>query len=177
MKIAEKKQFCIAAAIVVIAGVFLLLQYLPTVKKAKAYEVANLRLITANAEAAAKMQELPHIYECIARAEEHSENYDLKVPQARSHGIFLQTIAGMMQEQGLTELVIRPGSETEAGVLGCIPVTISCNGKTEQIFDFFKSMEKFERIVKVEYVSFKNSDKYDGLLAMRMEAKIFYRKK
>jgi len=171
----EKQQFVIAAIIVALVGVFLFLQYLPTVKKAKAYEIENKQLIIENAKSGALLEKLPRLFEQIDETLGKVGNFDAKVPQRRSHGSFLQKIADIMQEHNLRELVIEPGSEIESENLSRIPIIISCNGRLEQMFDFFRSLESFERIIHVEHVSFKNSDEYDGEISMRMQADIFYR--
>lgn len=176
MKSGEKKQLYIALAIILLTGLFLV-QYVPTVKKARAYETANLELVAANAESAARFQGLPTLYEDINRLRGQVKDYDAKVPQGRFQGVFLEKLATVMQGYGLGKLVIQPGTESVKNKLGCIPVTISCNGKTEQIFNFLKSMEKFKRIINIERADFKNDKNFDGRVSMRIEAKIFYVKK
>jgi len=172
-----EKQFIIAFTVVLMAGVFLTLQYLPTVRKAKAYKVENLRLVTENSHAHAQLDELPTIFELIAKAKEDVGDYDAKIPHGRSHGAFLQQIANIMQKHELKELVIQPGSEVKMSKFSRIPILIRCNGKMSQIFKFFKSLESFDRIIKIEDVSFKNSEDYNGQMSLEMKANIFYRVK
>ena len=103
------------------------------------------------------------------------ENYDLEVPYGRSHGLFLQQIADVMNRLGLTEQRIKPGLENNAGELTRIPVDIQCRGQFNKIFAFFRAIEKFDRLIQLEQINLSNTNDYNGLVLVRAKLNIYYR--
>lgn len=174
MNLMEKKQFHIAIIIVGCIGLLLGVFYLITLKKVKKYKAANIELLAMNSATAAKIKTLPKLYEEIELLKDQVKDFNDKVPQGPLHGIFLEKLSAAMQTAGLSDLVIQPGTESVENGIGCIPLKMSSTGKTEQIFYFLKSMEKFKRIINVEQAVFRNSQNFDGKLSMQIEAKIFY---
>ncbi|MFA5293209.1 MAG: type 4a pilus biogenesis protein PilO [Phycisphaerae bacterium] len=175
MQVIKNKQFVMSIAVVTLAVAFVFLQYLPLSKKAKSLSTANAQLIADNTAINARVDVLPQLYVQIEEMKQQIGNFDAKIPLGRSHGTFLQKLAEVMQQHGLTELVIQPGSEIETPSLSGIPVNIRCSGKLVQIFRFFKAMESFERVVRVSEVSLANDNKLDGILIMNAKVEMFYR--
>ena len=161
--------------VVVLAIFFVVFQYLPLNKKARELNAASTNLIVDNTAANERIARLPELYEQIENLKQEVGNFDVKIPTGRSHGPFLQKLAQVMQQNGLTELVIQPGIEIETAQVSAIPVNIRCSGKMFQIFNFFKAVEGFERIIRIEEVSLVNSNSLDGNLAVNINAEIFYR--
>jgi Tfp pilus assembly protein PilO len=176
VNLSEKKYLYIAASTLGVIGLSLSILYLSTVKKVKKYQAANIELLAANAASSAKIKSLNKLNEDIERLKLEVKDFNDKVPQGPSHGIFLEKLASAMQTAGLNDLVIQPGTETVENGISCIPLKMSGNGKTDQVFYFLKSMEQFKRIINVEDAVFKNSQKYDGTISMQIDAKIFYMK-
>jgi Tfp pilus assembly protein PilO len=102
-------------------------------------------------------------------------DFDAEIPVGRSHGLFLQNLTSVMQKQGLSELAVQPGTETETDDLSRIPVNIRCKGRLIQIFKFFKALESFERIIQIEEVALATNEKFDGNVTMQAKVNIFYR--
>lgn len=164
-----------SVAVVALAVAFLLLQYLPLDKKTRSLKAANTRLLAENTAASARLEVLPQMHEEIEKMKEQVGDFDAKVPVGRSHGLFLQNLTSVMQKQGLGELVVQPGTETETSGLSQIPVYIRCRGKLVQIFKFFKALEDFERIIQIGEVGLTANDKFDGSVTMQAKVSIFYR--
>lgn len=171
----EKKQVVMSVAVVILATAFVFFQYLPLNKKAGVLKSANAALLTENAAADARENVLPQLLGEIEKLKEEIGNFDAKIPAGRSHGIFLQDITSIMQKAGLDELMVQPGTETETEGLSLIPVYIRCKGRLPQIFEFFKALDKFERIVQIEEVSLTGNAAYDGTITMQAKVNIFYR--
>jgi len=177
----EQKQIVMSVAVVAMAAAFIFFQYMPLNKKAKTLKAENAVLMTENSSASARMETLSQLRQEIEKLGQHVGDFDTKIPIGRAHGEFLQNIASVMKQQGLEELVVQPGEETQAGELFKIPVYIRCQGKLVHIFKFFKALENFQRVIQIEEVSMTGSDKSgvegagDGTLVMQAKTNIFYR--
>jgi Tfp pilus assembly protein PilO len=171
----EKKQIVMSVAVVTLAAAFVFFQYLPLDRKAKKLKAANMGLLTDSTITSARIEALPELYKEIEKIKEQVGNFDAKIPADRSHGLFLQDLTSVMQKHGLGELVVQPGTETGTLGLSQIPVNIRCKGKLEQIFEFFKSLENFERIIQIEGISLAADNTFDGTVTMQAKVNIFYR--
>ncbi|MFA6186948.1 MAG: type 4a pilus biogenesis protein PilO [Phycisphaerae bacterium] len=173
----EQKQIVMSVAVVAMAAAFVFFQYMPLNKKAKMLKAENVVLITENSSVGARLETLSQISREIETLKQQVGDFDAKIPLGRAHGEFLQNLASVMKQQGLEELVVQPGVETQAGELVKIPVYIRCQGKLPHIFKFFKALEGFQRVIQIEEVSMTGSDKFDGSLVMQAKTNIFYRNK
>lgn len=173
----EQKQIVMSVAVVAMAAAFVFFQYVPLNKKARLLKAENIVLITENSSIGARLETLPQINREIEALRQQVGDFDAKMPLGRAHGEFLQSLASVMKQQGLEELVVQPGEETQAGELVKIPVYIRCQGKLAHIFKFFKALEGFQRVIQIEEVLMTGSDKFDGSLVMQAKTNIFYRNK
>jgi Tfp pilus assembly protein PilO len=171
----ESKQFVMSIAVVVLAVAFVFFQYLPLNKKAKELNAANSKLIADNTAANARIGILDALKEQIAMTKQEIGNFDAKIPLGRSHGVFLQELSEVIQQHGLSDLVIQPGTEKETSTLCSIPVNIRCSGKLIQIFKFLRSLESFVRAIRVEEITLSNNDKAEGVVTMNARVEMFYR--
>ena len=171
----EKKQIVMSIVVVVLAVIFVFLQYMPLNKKAENLRAANAALLADNAAADAHIGILPQLHNDIEKIKKDIGDFDSKIPVGRSHGLFLGDLTAIMQKQGLGELVVQPGTEMGTPSLSRIPVSIRCKGKLVQIFRFFKALESFERIIQIEEVALTADDALDGSVIMQAKVNIFYR--
>ena len=175
MKIPEKQQLIIYTIIIVVFTGFTFFSYLPIKSKADALKQKREILLSSNQAVVMRMQQLPVLHEQLEKMRESVGDYDLEVPYGRSHGLFLQQIADVMNRMGLTEQRITPGLEYDIEELTCIPIDIQCRGQFDRIFAFFKSLEKFDRLIQLEQVDMSNTSDYDGLILVRAKLNIYYR--
>jgi len=173
----EQKQFVMSVAVIAMTAGFLFFQYLPLNEKARTIKAENTILMAESSSIGTRLAILPQLHQEIENLRQRIGDFDTGIPVGRSHGEFLQSLASVMKQQGLDELVIQPGQEAQAGEVFKIPVYIRCEGKLIHIFKFFKALESFQRVIQVEEVSMTGSDKFDGSLVMQAKTNIFYRNK
>lgn len=101
--------------------------------------------------------------------------YERLVPESRNLGQFLQDMAALMDNYELKDQYIKPGTETNVLKLKCIPVDMKCKGKLKQLFDFYKSLESMDRLIRIESVRFVNDKNFNGEITMETKAAVFYR--
>ena len=81
----------------------------------------------------------------------------------------------LMNKYGLKKQVVNPNVEIQTNDLNCIPVTIQCDGQLSQIFEFFKSLQRLDRIVRIEQITLVNDKNFNGQISMQTKAFIYYK--
>jgi len=164
--------------ICVIAGVmvtgFVLLRHLPLRKKIKAVKQAKATQTLAITKASAESEQLPVIKEQLLKLRTLVGNYEANIPAQRALGEFLRRIASLMDKHNLKEQLVQPDKETETDNLNCIPVNMHCKGRLEQIFEFYKSLQNLDRLVRIERVKLENDNDFSGEVYSQAKVFIYY---
>ena len=173
-KIIRKRQQLLIIMITVLSiFLFIFVVYLPLRKsELEAEEVAMLQCasrLRTNVEA----RKLPQLKEELRQLEMDVASYEARVPSSTQLGVFLQEMADVMNVCNLKGHLIEPGKEITTGRLNCIPVNIKCTGKLRQIFDFFKSIENFDRAIRIESVQLSNDSDLTGEVKMQTKLYIY----
>ena len=193
----EKQQIvilCLAFSMVV--G-FVLLRYLPLQKRIKAVEQRRTEQRLAIAEAQRRSEQLPILKEQLLKLQRTVGNYEANVPAQRDLGVFLQQIANLMDEHNLKEQQVQPGKEmkivdssprgvhrtatgsgqrtADSKKLSAIPVNIQCKGKLKQIFEFYRRLQKLDRLVRIEQVKLENDSDFSGEVSSQTRVVVYYR--
>jgi Tfp pilus assembly protein PilO len=172
----ERKQIMIFAATAMLLCGFVLLRYLPLQHRLKAAKerIVNAQLVIS--KASTEKEKLELVKQELLEAQAKVIDFDKNVPVQRDLGGFLQQITEMMTAHNLKEQIIEPDSEIKTEKLNCVPVTIQCKGKLKQIFEFYKSLQKMERLVRIEEIQLKNDNNLTGEASMLTKTVIFYRR-
>ncbi len=171
----EKRQiviFCLAGLMV---SSFVFFRYLPLQKKIKIARQAIDAQKSVISRSAAEKAQLPALKEQLLSLQKTMQKYEINVPANRDLGLFLQKIADLMNQCNLKEQQIQPGDEIKANGLNCMPVSIQCKGRLKQIFEFYKSLQSMERVVRIERVELVNNNDFSGEINMQTRADIYYR--
>jgi Tfp pilus assembly protein PilO len=171
----ERGQVVICVVAVVMVSGFVLFRYLPLQKKMKAVRQRRDVQRLAIAKASTESRQVPAVKEQLLQLQMAVENYEANVPAQRDLGVFLHRIANLMNEHNLREQLVQPGKEVEVRELNCIPVSIRCRGRLEQIFEFFKSLQGLDRLVRIERVKLENKSDFSGEVIVQTKAAIYYR--
>ena len=178
MRFEGKKQLVILVVSAVMIVMFALLQYFPMRQKIRASKHSAEAQKTALNESTSANQRLPELRKQFTELQGEVENFDAKIPEGRNIGDFLQQIAGIMSDHELKKSLIEPGNEIVREIenhgLICIPVTIRCQGRLEQIFEFSKSLQGLDRLIRIEQIELKNDNNYSGQVDMMAKAVIYY---
>lgn len=165
----------------VIAGLFLcdfiVCGYLPSQQRLMSLQQARAQQRQTIDMARGRKAELDGLRNRLRDTNRAIERFETCVPSDNALGAFLQQMAGVMTERELTDQVVLPGKEMEAGGLGCIPIHIACKGTLANLFNFFDRLQTLNRLVRIEKVTLENDADFRGQLSMQTEAFIFYRLK
>jgi len=174
MKYPEKQQVIIVvSAIAIIAG-FCIFGCFPARKQSLALRQAkadNQNRASANLAQAAQ---IPHLREKFQEMHDCIGNYDVKIPANRNFARLFEQIASVMNECDLTDKLVQPAAEIEGDKINCIPITIKCKGTFEQIFEFFDSLNNFDRLINIHSLKLTGDKDSSGIVEMAAEANVYY---
>jgi Tfp pilus assembly protein PilO len=161
----------------VIVGGFLVFRYLPLRSKMKALRQTKSAQSLTIAKSAADNKQMVLLKEKLSKLQHELEKYEANIPVNSDIGVFLHTIADLMNEHKLAEQVIEPRKEIKADDISCIPVKMRCKGKLAQLFEFYRELQDLDRLVRIEQVKLSNDKDFNGQVTMEAEAIIYYRTK
>lgn len=171
----EKKQIAICVAAGAMIAAALLFRYLPLRQRMKTVKKAITEQTLAINKASMEKEQLPVFKEQLLQLQQTVGNYEAIIPKQRDLGGFLQQIADLMNEHNLKEQVIAPGKEIALKELNCIPVDMQCKGKLAQVFEFYKRMQRLDRLVRVEQIKLVNDSNFSGQVSMLTKVVIYSR--
>ncbi len=171
----KRQQLMIFVAAGVIIGGFGLFRYLPLRRRIKALRQTKAVQTLTIAKGTADGKRLPLLKEQLLELQRELENYEANIPERSDIGVFLQRIAGLMNEHNLRGQVIEPRKEIKAEKLNCIPVNMKCKGRLTQIFEFYRQLQGMDRLIRIEQVKLFNDSDYSGEVGMEAKAVIYYR--
>ena len=174
MLIYEKRQIWIYISLVILLCGFVYFRYLPLHRELAGINDDKASEIAAISKSITENQNLSAFKDELERLQGRAGNYDMHVPSQRNLGGFLRKIADLMSNYSLADQVVQPDKEQEISGLYCIPINMECKGQLEQIFGFFKSVQKLSRVVRIISVELKNDSQFSGQVRMRTKAYIYY---
>ena len=173
----KKQQLIIYVVLGVMLGGFMLIRYLPLNSKIKACRARCMDMQKDLDKIMMQKQALPVVEEKLEELRAEAANYEKQVPKTRSLGDFLQQIADLMNEHNLRRQIVEPGKEVESKELTTIPVNVKCQGRLQQLFAFYKSLQSLDRFVRIEDFKLVNRPDLNGDITMQTKIVIYYQLK
>lgn len=121
-----------------------------------------------------KCGRLPFLYREVLELEPRALEYDRRLPSDRQFALLWQQIAEIMNRNRLSDQLVRPGEQVCEEEICMIPLSIECTGTFEQIFGFFRDLETFDRLIRMEEIQLKNDKDLSGRLNLSARAQVFY---
>lgn len=171
----ERQQILIFVTAGVMVAGFVLFRYMPLRKRMKTVEKTRAAQALVITKGMAKNEQLPGLREEFEKLQIEVSDYERQIPADRELGTFLHKIADLMNGHNLKGQFIEPGEEVEGEELNYIPVNMKCNGRLKQIFEFYKSLQSLERLVRIEEVKLLNEKNFSGEVSMQTRAVVYYR--
>jgi Tfp pilus assembly protein PilO len=170
----QRKQLIIVIIAVVAIAWFVFIAYLPLrqIKKMAEEDVMVQRTYWMKTDA--EIGQLPQLRKQFEQLETAVADYEVQIPSTTQLGLFLQQMADVMSRCDLRDQIIEPGVAVTTNKLSCVPVNVKCTGKLRQVFEFFRSLEKFDRAVRVEEVRLSKGRDPDGEVQMYTKLYIYY---
>ena len=154
---------------------FVCFQYLPLKKTRTALRERRFTQALAIARSMKESKQAPVVEEQLRTLRRTVGDYESLIPVERALGEFMHRVANLMSENNLTEQEVKPGKEVEVDELICIPLDMQCKGRLKQILDFFRRMQRLDRLVRIMHVKLINDRDFGGEVTMQTTAVIYYR--
>lgn len=136
--------------LVMIAGLYVWLLYIPKFKEVEALNQQDKKLIQDVTVARAKTKKLPKLR---AELEQRRGEYNSvmnALPDSKEIPGLLSSISASAKESGLALFKITPGGEKKQEFYSEIPISIDIRGDYHQIAVFFDKVSKFTRVVDIK---------------------------
>ncbi|MCI0498222.1 MAG: type 4a pilus biogenesis protein PilO [Planctomycetales bacterium] len=117
---------------------------------------------------------LPELTQQKKKLEAELDAFTRKIPEGRNFAQLWQEIADVMNACRLTDQLVQPGTELTSDTVCCIPLTIECKGTAEQIFMFFQSLEKMDRLIRVDDILLENDSGFSAQVKLTAKANVYY---
>lgn len=175
MRFLEKQQLIILSVAVVLFVGFGFFRYYPLAKQKEHIEKVNEQQMAAVAKAKTYSMQLPILRRHINAITEKTDDYNVKIPKSRQFAELWQQLASVMNKHNLKDQLVQPGTEIHGSEVNCIPIIIECSGSLNQIFELFKSLHNFERLIRIESIKLINDKDFVEPLKMKVLASVYYR--
>lgn len=155
-------------------GGFAGLRYVPVLRQRQALAARMQQQSSELEEMHMYSALLPELRNRKAELQDSLDHFTRKIPQGRDFARLWQQIADAMNECKLRDQWVQPGTEVQAGRLGCIPLTMECKGSLQQVFAFLNTVEGMDRLIRMEDVTLENSGDFDANLKMTARVAVYY---
>ncbi len=175
LKNIEKQQVVIVLAAIAVVSIFGVLGYYPLLRRA----VATTRDMRHHQQYGPKTQQIVQQVSALDRMLRETayveSAFSTKIAaDSQCIGELWGRIADAMKKHGLKDQIIQPGTETRGDRVGWATVKLQCSGGLSQIFAFLKSLNEFDKLIRVEQLRLSNSNNYSGQIKMNVEGKVFF---
>lgn len=174
MRNIDKQQFIIIIVAVVSLGGFGLLRYLPLAGKTRAIKAAREQFQAGDREVKSQARQIPLLNAKMEQVKSKIGDYDSKIPFGREFASLYDEITDVMKKHNLSDQLIQPGGEIAGNEISTIPISIECSGNLKDIFGFFRSIESFDRLIRIESLEMKSEIEHD-IIAVKAGVLVFYR--
>jgi Tfp pilus assembly protein PilO len=176
MRNIDKQQIIIIVVAVISLGGFGVLRYLPLASKTRSIKAARAQFQIGDEQVKTQARQLPILNARIEQVKQQIGDYNRKIPVGRRFATLYDEITAVMKKHDLSEQLIQPGSETVGEEISSIPISINCSGRLKDVFEFFRSIESFDRVIRIENFEMKSELDQD-IVAVKADAIVYYRQK
>ncbi|HEG44528.1 MAG TPA: hypothetical protein ENH94_10820 [Phycisphaerales bacterium] len=171
----DKQQVIIITVAVIIVAGFTVLRYVPLAKHRAAVRQEKTEVLNRAESLKIKSAQLPAMRQKVLTLAGDLEKYDMQIPEGRNFAALWQQIANVMNAHGLSDQLVQPSDEIRGDSINCIPLSIQCSGKLDQIYELFNSLQKMDRLIRIEHIQLLNDKGFDGTVRMQAKANVYYR--
>lgn len=170
----DKHQIIIIVVAVISLGGFAVLRYTPLAAKTESIKAARAQYQAGDEQVRTQARKLPIINAKIEKLKLQIGDYESKIPSGRRFAALYDEIAAVMSKHNLSSQSIQPGRETVGKEISSVPISISCSGLLSDVFEFFRSIESFDRLIRIENLQMQ-SKLNQSIVGVKAVAIVYYR--
>jgi len=120
-------------------------------------------------------ERLPMLYQQVKGLEPKADEFSRRFPEDKGFSGLWQQIAEIMDRNHLSDQLVRPGQVVCSEEVCSIPLEIECSGTFADFFEFFRALEQYDRLIRMDEVHLRNDSELSGQLRLHARARVFYR--
>jgi Tfp pilus assembly protein PilO len=175
MKVIGKKQILFLSAVVLAGVVLILFGYIPIVWQKYVIRRALERQSLTVEQVQDSIRQAAIFEKQIAELEPQVGRFERCVPQDAQFASLWRQIADLITTHDLQNQQVRPGEEIRYEDFNVVSLDIQCTGTLPKIFDFVRSLEQMDRLIRIEQMELINDKNLSGQLTFSAKAEAFYR--
>lgn len=170
----QRRQWMLALALGGIAIVFLLVCYLPVVRKQQslAQQVESGRRELEASQTRARS--LPSLELEVDKLKSRLARFDAKLPRQQDLGQFLHEITQLSQKADLRKVVNQPGVARKADMYQELPISLTFEGGFNQVYAFLRDAEEMQRLTRIRSLQIRSLDWSKGQVDVKLVMSIYY---
>lgn len=155
--------------VLVIAGLFAYLFYLPKHEELKALQQQNDQLQAKLLEDRRIAADLPRFRAEYEKMKVQLDQALTELPNEKEIPTLLTSVASLAKNNGLDVLRFKPGSETPKGFYAEVPVELKLSGAYHEAGTFFSAVANLPRIVNINNLAMGSGKSADGRTSLTLE--------
>jgi Tfp pilus assembly protein PilO len=175
MKGSGRKQILILGSMVLAGVLLVVFGYVPIVWQKYVIRRALQRQSLSVGQVRDSIEQAAIFEKQIAELKERVQRFEQCVPRDAQFSSLWRKIADLITEHDLQNQQVRPGSEIRYDDFNVVTLDIQCSGTLPKIFDFIRSLEQMDRLVRIEHMELTNDKNLSGQLTLSAKAEAYYR--
>jgi type IV pilus assembly protein PilO len=159
---AYQRVLILCALLLVLAGGFVYLVYLPKQEEYRGLQDQNRSLQAKLQEDRRIADNLPKFKAEYEKMQRQLEQALTELPNEREIPTLLTSIASLAKDNGLDVLRFRPGGENRKGFYAEVPVSLQLVGSYHDVALFFQAVGDLSRIVNISNLTIGNPKNVEG---------------
>jgi Tfp pilus assembly protein PilO len=175
MKGTGKKQILFLGAMVLVGVILVIVGYVPIVWQKYVIRRALQRQSLTVEQVRGSIEQAAILEKQIADLQTRVGRFEQCVPQDAQFSSLWRQIADLITDHDLQNQQVRPGVEIRYEDFNVVTLDIQCSGTLSKIFDFVQSIERMDRLVRIEQMELTNDKNLTGQLTFTAKAEAYYR--
>jgi Tfp pilus assembly protein PilO len=175
MKVIEKKQILFLGVMVLAGVVLIVFGYVPIVWQKYVIRRALQRQSLSVEQVRGSIEQAVILEGKIAELQQRVQWFERYVPQDAQFSSLWRQIADLITDHDLQNQQVRPGAEIRYDDFNVVTLDIQCSGTLPKIFDFVRSLEQMDRLIRIDRMELTNDKNLTGQLTFSAKAEAFYR--
>lgn len=170
-KVKQRMVYIVAA---VLAVDFILFGYGPSRQRLKNLKRSQEYYHKIMSNSLTQRKKLIALKSQITNQQEALVQWKTRIPAKPEIGPFVQTVAQLMSQHGLVDQGIEPSQERQVNRLGIMPLTLRCRGDLNQLFGFYRDLQKQSRLIRIQQLRLHHGDQASRSIEMETDVVLFY---
>lgn len=175
MKGTGKNQILLFGTMVAVGVLLVVIGYVPIVWQKYVIDRALQRQSLTVEQVRDSIEQAAILEKQIADLKVRVGRFEQCVPADAQFSSLWRQIADLITDHDLQNQQVSPGAEIRYKDFNVVTLDIQCSGTLPKIFDFIRSLEQMDRLIRIGQMELKNDKNLSGQLTLSAKAEAYYR--